>query len=286
MEERIYKRWRSITLTIFIISIVGMFSIPYLSNDVILQNTVAMQCSLLSDSLIIFICIVIADRKLYGLYNTFSIGKAQVTTRYMEGLLIGIVMFILVTAGIYFTGNAEVETLNVQPIGLEAVPYILIMFTGWIVQGASEEFLIRGVVMKFLSTKINIFLSVLLSSILFSALHLGNNAIGNLALINITLFGIVMGLYVIKTKDLWGPCGVHTAWNFMQGNIFGFDVSGINVYTGTLIDLKPVGNSYINGGAFGPEGGIMCTIVLLIVIAIFLYNIYKNKNIIFVSKKI
>ncbi|MCI6276667.1 MAG: CPBP family intramembrane metalloprotease [Clostridium sp.] len=285
MEERTYKIWRRITLIIFIISVVEMFAIPYLSNDIILQNTVAMQCSLLSDSLIIFICIVIADRKLYGLYNTFSIGKAQGTTRYTEGLLLGIVMFILVTAGIYFTGNAEVETLNAQLTGLEAVPYILIMFTGWVVQGASEEFLVRGLVMKFLSTKINMFLSVILSSVIFAALHLGNNAVGILALINITLFGIVMGLYVIKTNDLWGPCGVHTAWNFMQGNIFGFDVSGINVYTGTLIDLKPVGNSYINGGAFGPEGGIMCTIVLLIVIAVLMYKIFTDKQCLCIFKK-
>lgn len=285
MEERTYKIWRRITLIIFIISVVEMFAIPYLSNDIILQNTVAMQCSLLSDSLIIFICIVIADRKLYGLYNTFSIGKAQGTTRYTEGLLLGIVMFILVTAGIYFTGNAEVETLNAQLTGLEAVPYILIMFTGWVVQGASEEFLVRGLVMKFLSTKINMFLSVILSSVIFAALHLGNNAVGILALINITLFGIVMGLYVIKTNDLWGPCGVHTAWNFMQGNIFGFDVSGINVYTGTLIDLKPVGNSYINGEAFGPEGGIMCTIVLLIVIAVLMYKIFTDKQCFCIFKK-
>ncbi|MDY4950321.1 MAG: type II CAAX endopeptidase family protein [Clostridium cadaveris] len=285
MEERIYKKWKRITSTLFVISIVGTFIIPYLPNEAVLKNSIAMQTSLLSNSLIIFICIVIANKKLHGIYNTFNIGIGKGIEGYTEGLLIGIVMFILVTAGIYFTGNAEVESLNVQSTGLEAVPYILIMFTGWIVQGASEEFLVRGIIMKFLSTKINIFLSVLLSSILFAALHLGNNSIGVLALINLTLFGIVMGLYVIKTNDIWGACGIHTAWNFMQGNIFGFEVSGINVPTGTLIDLNTSGSGFISGGAFGPEAGIICTIVILIVIAVLIYQIFTDKQCLCIFKK-
>lgn len=286
MEERIYKKWKRVTLTLFVLSIVGTFIIPYLPNEAVLKNTIAMQASLLSNSLIIFICIAIANKKFYGLYNTFNIGKGQGIEGYTEGILIGIVMFILVTAGIYFTGNAEVEALNLQPTGIDAVPYILIMFTGWIVQGASEEFLVRGIIMKFLSTKINIFISLLLSSILFAVLHLGNNSIGGGALINLTLFGIVMGLYVIKTNDIWGACGIHTAWNFMQGNIFGFEVSGINVPTGTLIDLNTSGSSFISGGAFGPEAGIICTIVILIFIAVLMYQISKDKQCLCIFKKI
>ena len=116
MEERIYKKWKRITSTLFVISIVGTFIIPYLPNEAVLKNSIAMQTSLLSNSLIIFICIVIANKKLHGIYNTFNIGIGKGIEGYTEGLLIGIVMFILVTAGIYFTGNAEVESLNVQPL--------------------------------------------------------------------------------------------------------------------------------------------------------------------------
>ena len=64
---------------------------------------------------------------------------------------------------------------------------------------------------------------------------------------------------------------MHSAWNFAQGNLFGFEVSGLNVSVGTLIDLNLVGNDFVTGGVFGPEAGIVATFVLLSSIAILLF---------------
>ena len=63
---------------------------------------------------------------------------------------------------------------------------------------------------------------------------------------------------------------MHTAWNFAQVNIFGFEVSGINVEVSTLFDLKLVGNDIITGGSFGVEGGLIATLVLIASIFILL----------------
>ncbi len=79
----------------------------------------------------------------------------------------------------------------------------------------------------------------------------------------------------MKSNDLWAVCGMHTAWNFAQGNIFGFEVSGINVGVSSLIDLNLVGNNVISGGVFGPEAGLVATFVLLASIIIVL-KLYKK----------
>ncbi len=64
---------------------------------------------------------------------------------------------------------------------------------------------------------------------------------------------------------------MHTAWNFAQGNLFGFEVSGIDVSVGSLIDLNLVGSDFVTGGIFGPEAGIVATFILLVSIGILLF---------------
>ena len=127
--------------------------------------------------------------------------------------------------------------------------------------------------MNVLGARYNIALGLIISSTLFGALHLGNENVNYVALLNIILVGILFGLYVIKTNDLWGACGMHSAWNFAQGNLFGFEVSGINTSVGSLIDLNLTGSNFISGGQFGPEAGIAATIVLITGIFI-VYRIY------------
>ena len=106
-------------------------------------------------------------------------------------------------------------------------------------------------------------------------MHLSNPNVNYIAVIKIILVGLFYGIYVIKTNDLWAVCGMHSAWNFAQGNLFGFEVSGINVSVGTLIDLNLVGNEVITGGIFGPEAGIVATFIVSISIMILLFI---NKN--------
>ena len=125
--------------------------------------------------------------------------------------------------------------------------------------------------MNVLGARYNIGIGLFISSTLFGLLHLTNPNVSFIAVINIILIGIFYGLYVIKTNDLWAVCGMHSAWNFAQGNLFGFEVSGINVEVSSLMDLNLVGNDFISGGIFGPEAGIASTVVLLISIGILIY---------------
>ena len=191
--------------------------------------------------------------------------------KYSFGFLIGMLMMGAIVLILLPFGYIEVEKNPIQPVGISAISSILIILIGWIIQGATEEILTRGWLLDVLITKYNIGFGLFISSILFGVLHLANPNVNYIAVINIILVGVFYGLYVIKTNDLWAVCGMHTAWNFAQGNLFGFEVSGLNVSVGSLIDLNLVGNDTITGGIFGPEAGIIATFVLLMSIVVLLF---------------
>lgn len=108
---------------------------------------------------------------------------------------------------------------------------------------------------------------------LVTFLHILNPGIGIISILNIILIGFMFGLYVIYTQDLWGACGIHAAWNFSQGNIFGFSVSGININTTSLFKFSTNGSNLLTGGEFGPEASIFSTIVITIGTIILLFKL-------------
>jgi hypothetical protein len=107
-------------------------------------------------------------------------------------------------------------------------------------------------------------LAVLVSALLFASLHIFNLNINLVAFINLALFGVFAALYATREGSLWGIFALHSAWNWAQSNLFGMEVSGLPVRLGALINLKETGPDWLTGGAFGPEGGVVVTLVLLV----------------------
>ncbi|EPY6471744.1 CPBP family intramembrane glutamic endopeptidase [Clostridium sporogenes] len=191
--------------------------------------------------------------------------------KYILGFIVGIILFSLVVMVLIITGHTNL----VNGLNLNNIVPLMVVLPGWIIQSAAEEILVRGWLMNVLGAKYNITIGLIFSSLLFALLHFLNPNVSLVAILNLFITGILFGLYVIKTKNLWGACGLHAAWNFFQGNIFGFEVSGIKTGVGSLMKLKLVGSDLFTGGSFGPEAGIACTIVLSVAIIILLYKI-KN----------
>ena len=170
--------------------------------------------------------------------------------------------------GIILIGNSlfELQLKNISKASF-IMPFLL-MLLAWIIQGASEEIMLRGYMLPVLGVKVGPKFAICGSSLIFSGLHLSNNGITPLSIINLVLFGVFAAFYAIKNENLWGICALHSSWNFAQQNIFGTLVSGGAVYDSSLISTTYLENNFINGGTFGPEGGIMVTIVLVVAITV------------------
>lgn len=197
--------------------------------------------------------------------------KENFILKYVMGFLVGALLFSLVVAILAITGNVKIIQQSSMPVGLAALSSILIILPGWMIQSATEEILTRGWVMNVIGARYSALFGLIFSGAIFGILHGMNPNVSLIAILNILLSGIFFGLYVIRSTNLWGACGAHAAWNWVQGNVYGFEVSGIEVKTGSLIDLESVGSDWFTGGIFGPEAGFAATIVLTIGIVVILF---------------
>lgn len=227
---------------------------------------------LLSDivmMLIVFLfCRFIQKRKL----RTLGFIKKGMLKEYGLGMLLGFAFFsVCVLLGVLF-GGLKIEGISPEfSIGI-FVAYLL----GYMVQGMTEEVLCRGYFLGSYARRYPVYAAVLANSLLFASLHLLNSGISVLAFINITLFGIFASIYFIRRGSIWGIGAFHSIWNLVQGNFYGIKVSGTPVGNTLFTTQAIAGKSLLNGGDFGMEGSLICTIVLTCGI-IFLYT-RKNKD--------
>ncbi len=204
---------------------------------------------------------------------TLGIFKNGAFAEYIVGLLIGAIMFSAVYGIMYLSGGVNFNGISTK---LHIGALVAFLFA-YMVQGMSEELLLRGYYMCGIGSFSSIPFSIFVSSIAFAILHFGNNGMSIFAFINIFLFGLFTALYFLRRGSIWGVAAIHATWNYVQGQIFGCNVSG-NYATSSLFETSLNNKSAIfNGGAFGPEGGLAVTIVLVVGIIILIPM--KNKRI-------
>lgn len=113
------------------------------------------------------------------------------------------------------------------------------------------------------------FIAIIFSSSIFGLGHASNLNSTTFAVLNIILAGVMLAIPYVVSGSLSYSVGLHFAWNFFQGGIFGFPVSGMP-FRDSLINIYQIGDDLYTGGMFGPEGGVIGTIVILLISLFFL----------------
>ena len=186
----------------------------------------------------------------------------------LTGILFGIVSCSLVWAVLFLSGQAYVETWE---------PTFHLMHFWWIITllfvAFGEELLYRSLLMSILRRSGSLCAAALVSSAVFGSVHLMNPNVTLVSVLNIMLAGLLFSYIYIKTGNIWMCIGFHFTWNTFQGVVYGMPTSGLILPS--VISTSFTADNIINGGAFGIEGGIMTTAMML---AGFLFVKYYSRN--------
>jgi uncharacterized protein len=203
------------------------------------------------------------------------------------GLLLGLVLLAIVYGLEIAAGWLQPIQLNYST--LPQIPFwlgLVMYFIFYVSVGFFEEMLIRGYVLHNLSeglhgSRLNarwsVVISLFLTSILFGALHFGNPNISVGAIILLSLAGLFLGLAFVLTGNLALSIGIHIAWNFAEGIIFGFPVSGIASEFSVFRGVQS-GPTLLTGGNFGPEAGLLGMLIILLGIGLIYVFVRLTRN--------
>lgn len=141
----------------------------------------------------------------------------------------------------------------------------------------AQEVLVRSYVFQTIQSQTNSIWAIVLTSVLFMALHAGAYAGAWLPAINVFLAGVLFGVAYYLTGNLWLPIAIHYAWNMLLGPALGLTVSGRNQLNSGWRLLTVQGPAWLTGGAFGVEGGLIVTLTtaMVAVVMIFLFRYGK-----------
>ncbi len=184
---------------------------------------------------------------------------------FLLGSVIGGVSLALATAiataggGLSFTISPRAAIVQV----LQTLVFSALLF---VLAALAEEALFRGYPLQTLTRANLAWLAVFLTSVPFAAVHLRNpNVAAGFTFINTALAGVWLAVAYLRTRSLWFPLGVHWAWNWALGSLFGLPVSGISdLAPHPLLRGTDLGPAWLTGGSYGIEGGLACTITLIV----------------------
>jgi membrane protease YdiL (CAAX protease family) len=188
------------------------------------------------------------------------------------GVLFGALLFTLTIGILWLLGAYHILRVNVWSA---VIPLLALSISS----GVVEEILFRGILFRILQEALGSWVALLLSGLVFGALHLLNPNATLLAGAAIALeAGLLLGAAYMLTRRLWFPIGIHFAWNFVQGGIFGVAVSG-NVSTGLFVSSL-TGPGWLSGGAFGAEASLVAVVVCLSAFALLIWQAFKRGHIV------
>lgn len=203
--------------------------------------------------------------------SSMGVRKNKLIPHYLMGFLTGIIMMTAITLLSVCFGANSISLCSGINFGI-----IMLYLLGFFVQGMSEEFIFRGYLLTTVGGYHSVWIAVAVNSVAFALAHIFNPGFSVLPCINLVLFGVFASFYMICFDDIWGVCGIHSIWNFMQGNFYGISVSGTGDTESVFRTTARTSHAWLSGGEFGIEGSIFTTIILSAGIALVFLKIKKE----------
>lgn len=195
---------------------------------------------------------------------TVFVRKPGALSGFLKGSLIGLLLIAICGGVLWANGNVSFAQGNINPA-------LLIAYLAYFILVALfEELMFRTYALFVLAERYPLTVAVLINSLGFGLVHLANPGYTPLAFLNIMLAGALFSVFTLLKQNVSWAIGIHFGWNFAQGILLGYKVSGIN--TPRALVAQPIGEAYLSGGTFGIEGSIFCTLVLGILVIWLLYR--------------
>jgi len=219
------------------------------------------------------ICLRVFDkRKLRSIGYQLHVGWWQ---DYVKGVGVASLMITMIVLLQIALGSLHVSWN--ENAGASRGRSLLMALVFFNVAACFEELIFRGYPLQTLLLDVRPVIAFITPSTLFALGHLVNPNVSVLAISNTLLAGIWLSVAYFKTRSLWFATGLHFAWNFSMGSVYGLNVSGIEQATqGAIFKASLGGPQWVTGGGYGPEGGIVAT-VLLILTTVWLWRTEKIK---------
>jgi len=256
-EGRLRAFWRILTIMIILVALFqGVFFFGIIKgimggfpSDPELRSFLTIISLAISATTAIFIARKWVDKK-----SILSLGLKLDGTA-AKDLIFGFLLSIFMMAG--FIGlliSFDLATINGIMGGAAAMTMtsFVILFTTTVLVGWWEELAFRGAVFQNMEEGLGIKIAVVISCLLYGVLHAANPNATLLSSLIIIAFGAMRLLGYLRTRQLWLSMGMHISWNFFQGPVGGFAMSGQD--SKHILDVSLNGPDHLTGGAFGPEG--------------------------------
>jgi membrane protease YdiL (CAAX protease family) len=193
---------------------------------------------------------------------------AWFTENWLKDLGLGVLFgaaSIGLAALITLISGATVFQYNASAGSAAILSTLTVSFVVFAIGAAAEEAFFRGYILQTFTRAHLILFGIAFTSLFFAYTHTKNPSANYLSFVNTALAGLWFGAAYLKTRTLWFAFGLHLAWNWVQGAILGISVSGINEITvAPVFQASNVGSTFLSGGDYGIEGGIACTIALIV----------------------
>ena len=273
--------WRLTLQFVWMAALLGVFGLP-LGLLARFQPAFSIQATLFVSAIIAFLAITISvylARRYLDRRSFESLGLRQSALSWRDllvgigvsGLMMGFVYLVEWVAGwLQFDGFAWQTQSWGWIMGGFLGSAIVFILVGWY-----EELYFRGHLLQNLNDGLNLAWGISLSAAIFAIAHSANPNLSWEALLGLFVSGLFLGYGYLRTRQLWLPIGLHIGWNFFEGSVFGFPVSGLGYFR--LIEQTNLGPRVATGGEFGPEAGLVILPAILLG-SVLIYTYTRNRQ--------